>query len=1058
MTETPHPAPSPPSPPRTRVFLGWDQGALAAAATRLADLGQAAGEEGGVLELRGFRVVLPGGRARRRILELLLDASEMRGRPLLPPDLVTAGGLPERLFRPDLPPPVPEVAEAAWRRALQEADPASLERLLPHLPSTDGGGDAQWRALATTVASLHARVGAEGHDFRAVARQASQGLLFNDEERWQVLARIQDRYRALLVQAGYRDVEDARIKALARGLDLPPPQPGGAPIPHHLVLVGVVDLPGVVRRFVEGWPGPVTALIHAPEARADDFDSLGVIRPERWEDRPLRIPRENLRVVNRPGDQGRVLLEHLRSLEGAFAPEEITVGVPDESLVPAISGVLEEAGVPARYAGGRPLHRTAPWRLLQGVADLLDGWSYDAFASLLRHPAVAEPLGVEAGGGGLPLSAVADRYQALHLPARLGGRLPQGRESGEARDLPRGAPFHRGSPGPSLLRIRDALEALMARAGVAEARGKDAAPRPLAGWVGPLRALLAALYPGRVLDRNHPGDRELLAFLEAAAPVLEGFEALPPALDSEAVPAWRALRVFLARLREGAVPPPAEEAAVELLGWLELHLDDAPVLVVAGVNEPHLPESVTADPFLPHALRTRLGMADNRRRRARDQYLLEAILASRPGTLLVAGRRDDDGNPLRISRLLLREEGPAVANRLLQLLGAEGEADFEPLPQETGAGFPPAASHPEGASVPGPHLPASHPPEAPFTLPPEPLISAPGGPPDRIAVTTFRAILRDPYLYALERIRGIERVTDEGRELDPMGFGTLAHAVVEGWSRTPDASRQDEATLRRHLDQELDRIFQKRYGDHPLPALRLQREQLRARLHALAGVQALRNAQGWEIRAVEAAPVGEGVPFTVDGLPILLRGRIDRVDFHPGTGRWQLLDLKTSERPTSPDEAHRTRRGVWKDLQLPLYRHLARGLPSAEPEAPASDSAAPSSEPGAPPSEARAPSADPPGAFLPLIPPDAQVETGYIQLPGDPEGVAFVLSTWDAGALEEADEEARRVVRILRENRFTWDPAASTLRAGDALAPVVGRGVMQDEDEGDASGEEGADD
>ena len=79
---------------------------------------------------------------------------------------------------------------------------------------------------------------------------------------------------------------------------------------------------------------------------------------------------------------------------------------------------------------------------------------------------------------------------------------------------------------------------------------------------------------------------------------------------------------------------------MELLDWLELPLDDAPVVMLTGFNEGLFPESVQGHAFLPDALRTRLGLIDNRRRFARDAYRLTTVLHSKESVRLIAGRRD----------------------------------------------------------------------------------------------------------------------------------------------------------------------------------------------------------------------------------------------------------------------------------------------------------------------------------------------------------------------------------------------------------------------------------
>ena len=55
-----------------------------------------------------------------------------------------------------------------------------------------------------------------------------------------------------------------------------------------------------------------------------------------------------------------------------------------------------------------------------------------------------------------------------------------------------------------------------------------------------------------------------------------------------------------------------------ILGWLDLALDDAPALVVNGVNHPFVPSVAAANSFLPAEFRLKLSTDLNDRRYARD--------------------------------------------------------------------------------------------------------------------------------------------------------------------------------------------------------------------------------------------------------------------------------------------------------------------------------------------------------------------------------------------------------------------------------------------------------
>jgi hypothetical protein len=180
--------------------------------------------------------------------------------------------------------------------------------------------------------------------------------------------------------------------------------------------------------------------------------------------------------------------------------------------------------------------------------------------------------------------------------------------------------------------------------------------------------------------------------------------------------------------------------------------------------------------------------------------------------------------------------------------------------------------------------------------------------------------------------------------------------------------------------------------------------------------------EGWRIASVEAAPAGDGVAFDVDGEPILLRGKVDRIDRNVLTGEWCVLDYKTGEGGDDPDAVHRkgpAKAKHWIDLQLPLYRRLVPALRG---------------EGGAP-----------------LIPLESQqsVRVGYIVLARDPEGAGARIAEWTAFELAEAEEVARAAVRLIRKNRFAFDRERSAIRVGDPLAALIGGGVLRMDEEDD---------
>ncbi|HEV3025158.1 MAG TPA: PD-(D/E)XK nuclease family protein, partial [Pirellulales bacterium] len=787
-----------------RIFLGWDRPALWTAAdwllarrpsTHEADLGR-------------LIVVAPGRRAGRRLLEILVLQAEQCGLALVPPQIVTAGTLPELLYQPSeaLAGALPRAL--AWVAALRAVDPALLRLVVPELPPE--GERPRWLRLAELLDRLHAELGGHVLRFADIVPTVRPLGDFGEDRRWQALAKVQDHYLGVLANWGFADQQAARLDAIERG---------ACRVDRDVVLVATADLLPVAQRMLEPLAGQVTTLVHAPEAMAERFDSIGCLVASAWRDAPLVLADEQIEVVDSPADQASAAVRIIAGHGGRYSAEEIAVGVADAKLVPHLEQQFEQHGLPSRHADGLPLEQSSPYKLLAAVADFLDGGSYAELAALVRHPDVEAWLSAKlAGAEGTVGDWIVelDRYYSQFLQARLSGRLlgPQ-------------------SARRQLGHLRTTIDG--------EIRNKLAGARPLAEWAEKTAELLVEILGREPLDRNHPAERIVLEACDRLRQVLIEALGLKDKAD-EPWPAAEALRLFL-RLVEGeTIPPLQREEAIEMLGWLELPLDDAPALVVTGFNDGAVPTSVGADAFLPGEIRRKLGLNDNERRYARDAYALAALAASRQCLSLVAGRRTSEGDPLVPSQLLFACDPPTIARRALSFF------DRQRRPSQA-AVSPVASAGPSRFEVPRPrHL--AH-------------------PQDSMRITEFRDYLACPYRYYLRHVLGLAALDDAGEELGAPAFGTLAHEVLREFGTDPEATGStDAAVIRRRLDDALDRFVAENYGDDRLPAVNVQVEQLRLRLRAFADWQAQWTAQGWRIVRAEARVNGRTAALVVDGEPV----------------------------------------------------------------------------------------------------------------------------------------------------------------------------------------------
>ncbi|MCA9692882.1 MAG: PD-(D/E)XK nuclease family protein, partial [Myxococcales bacterium] len=404
------------------------------------------------------------------------------------------------------------------------------------------------------------------------------------------------------------------------------------------------------------------------------------------------------------------------------------------------------------------------------------------------------------------------------------------------------------------------------------------------------------------------------------------------------------------------IPEDPRTGQIEMLGWLDLHHDTSPALLLCGFNDGAIPQAVTADAFLPDALRSAVGVLNNRRRYARDAYLFEAIRASRERVTIVAGRVAADGEPLTPSRLLLAGPIGTLPRRVMRLCDRDNARRWA-LPR----GAPPAGAR-SAFQVPTPP-------------PGEPVLES-------MSVTEFGWYLRCPFRYWLKYVQRLRVVDDAGVELDALQFGNLTHEVLERLGLEPRmVDSTDRTALRAFLDEALDELARDKYGSRPLPAIRIQLRRLRARLHAFAKVQADRRADGWRIERCEFVLPEDTYLAVPGGPPMKITGKIDRLDRNVRDGSWMIIDYKTSESGKRPESTHqqRARSGekVWTDLQLPLYHHLAAQHGVA-----------------------------------------GRVQLAYINLPKKPDDVRIEVAKWAPSDLAAAIEAAREIVRKIRAGSF----------------------------------------
>jgi RecB family exonuclease len=720
-------------------------------------------------------------------------------------------------------------------------------------------------------------------------------------------------------------------------------------------------------------PGRVTAYVVAPETLADRFDAHGCVIPDKWGEAGIPLNDQQLLQVEGPEEQADAVSDWLAGLNGRFRVDEVAIGVPDESLVPQLQRQLKQCGVTARWVEGVRLAESAPYRMLASAVQFAGTRRYAHLAELVRHPDVEGRLESARGDstGSASLPSQLDLFYNDRLPSRVASASAFS-SSKDWPDLP-----------AAVRRIDEWLE-------------QASSTHPLRAWGDVFRDILAEVYGNRTLDLDNSNDDVLRETLGHMLTASEQLGSLPESLDTVPMSGPDAFHIGLGPLADKMLPPPSDPQAVEILGWLELPLDDSKALAVTSFNEGFVPKSANADPFLPDRFRRALGLEHNERRYARDAYASSVLCSSGRELHVLFARRDTNKDPLQPSRLIF---------------GCPHEIMVERAKRYFSEDRPPAVHRRSYLSS------HTRPPDrSPFKPPtPEPLIRGR----THFSVTEFKDYLACHYRYYLRHIKKLKAIDDAAAELDGGTFGTLLHETLSAFGRsTPSVRhsvrpREIVSFLEEHLDSSVKRKYLRRQHR---PAIRLQVEQARRRLRLFAEHQAELSKEGWRIVYTESEQHNRlSVEWLVGDQRITLVGSIDRIDYRESDKCLRILDYKTGDTGKTPEKTHISK-GEWVDLQLPLYRLLW------------------------------------PQAVNYAL--DTPITLGYFNLPKDEDAAGPAIAAWSEESLEQAEEVARGIISQILAGRFepaTYPPPKYSEEFAAICLDNLRKPILEDEAQGGAA-------
>jgi ATP-dependent helicase/nuclease subunit B len=651
------------------------------------------------------------------------------------------------------------------------------------------------------------------------------------------------------------------------------PAPKGV---QRIVLAAVSDPTPLMIHYLERLSTDIDVeiLIHAPEAKAELFDAWGRPETAAWLLEHIELPSEEQIVLcGTPSSQSRHTLELIARHATTFGPHDIAIGVVDEDAKPFLADDLENQGLMDFDPAGYAMESHPVYSLLDRLLALLRDRGFRSFTHLLRHPDILAYLRTEEHTSSRILEET-DNFQDNFIPLRFTS-LEQNSASAPAYE-------HAHTKINGLLKKLDKSKSLT------EA----------------LRELLENCYAHRSLTPHRTPDQDFVSAAEAVNNVLTSFDA--SCIDALKLDRAEEFRLLLNELKRQRIFPKQDRGAIDLEGWLELPWNDAPLMIVTGMNDERIPDGNLGDIFLPDGILKELNLRNADDRFARDAFLMQSLVQSRAedGQIyFLFGKTSPAGDPLKPTRLFFQCSDQQMISRAGRLFKEAPNTEMN-VAVEPGFLLQPPPPHESWQKQ--------------LEL-------------ERISVTAFRDYLACPFRYLLKRIFYMQTTGTEKTELDARDFGNMVHRVLRKLTDEPDLQRvtaPEKLIPWLHEQAELD--ARRMYGRDLLLPVQIQVESAKQRLSAFAHWQCQSVLEGWRIMDAEKEYIRD-----CNGVP--LHGYIDRVDFNPTLKKYRVIDFKTSDNHKTPAEAHfgtvrehhqdfmvipdKTPR-VWTDLQLPLYRYL----------------------------------------------------------------------------------------------------------------------------------------
>jgi len=792
-------------------------------------------------------VVLPGSRSGRRLLELLCEKTAKSSSLFSPPQFLTPGRFCEMFIDADssetnrIATDVEEIF--AWILAMQ-TDDEPLNVLLNRTISEN----YNYLPLAIEIRQIYNELAGDLIFFDDVLKIVAENE--REMERWTALSQIYKSYLNILDAKKLADKANAislilnsnkKINCLEKFSSL-----------DNIFVVGIVDMFDRFRCAIKYLTENVNIISYG---EIEWFDDQGGLLPdisfEKLDEKILG----NIRFGGTVADQAKEVINFLNELEPEYSCSDIIVSAPDENIRQPLQQQLAELNLKSHDSVGNIFSQSELGILLKIVSDYLNEKSLENFLKLISHPVIQNYF-FENNDLFYAFTKKLIKFASEHIIDEMGSEMfNKNSELKEKIDEIESifSSFHKKTT------IKNCLEKI--NIALVEIYEK-VSPITSSNYLNSLEKQ-PAFHLEAIKKWNELSERILSSAIEI----------------KDKKNTAQTIKLMLQLIINEKLAPETETDTIDLLGWLEVPLDDAPVIILTGMNEGIVPESQTSHLFLPNNLRVKLGIQNNSKRFNRDRYYFRTVVENADNFLITAGKFSAAQDPLLPSRLLLDVSETEQA-LLLQKFCKMKTEEIQEISSNNSSICKISSDEDIFLSEKVTEL----------------------------AVTKFKTYLNCPYQFYLKQEKKFP--SDElHRELPAYEFGNIVHKVLEIFGKSLLAKSDNFREIQLFLKKLVEEEIEKRFGENPHPAILLQEDSMISRLNVFAFKQAERAKLGWEIIDTE-----EQLEIKFDDYKI--KGKIDRIDaLH--TQKY-IIDYKTGEVTINKKNEN------LKDLQLPLYAFWGR--------------------------------------------------------------------------------------------------------------------------------------